>query len=325
MLDIFTQIGYHPFAFALCVILALIPTMAWFLIFAHRHTHRWKYVFLTFVAGMGAAALILLYQYFWDTRFDFLFFAVDVQNFNDTIPMSVRSILLSTLLVFFSIGFLEEYSKHWIVKKTDKKIFESIDDVIEFSIIGALGFAFLENIGYFLLEIVENGGENIVSLFFMRSMFVVFIHVLCSGIYGYYYGLAHFAEPLLKEWEKEGKIPRFPRFVHYLTHMRKARVFRDEMTTLGLLIAIVIHGSYDFLLEMGTVGKLVSIVIGREIHFAGEAIQIHVLLLPVLLVFGFLYLSELLRKKEDQKRRGHIEVREEFVFGDDSLSEQPIR
>lgn len=324
MIQTFAKASEYPLQFMLCIILALIPTFVWFFIFSRRHTHRWKHVLLTFVAGMGAAAIILGYQYFWEIRFDFIFFSIEANDFDANIRSQVSSILLATLLIFFSVGFLEEYAKHWIVKKTDKTIFESIDDVIEFSIIGALGFAFLENIGYFFMILVENNGENLVSLFMVRSLFVVFVHVLCSGIYGYYYGLGHFSEPLLKEWEKEGRIPRFPRIIHRITHMRKDRVFRDEMTTFGLFVAVAIHGAYDFLLEMGTFGQLISLFAGHTVSFPGENIQIHIFVLPALLIFGYLHLSSLLQKKEDQKRRGHIIVREDYIFGD-KKAEQAIQ
>lgn len=322
MINTFLQAKEHPFEFFLCILLAAIPVIVWFFVFGQRHRHRWSQVLITFIAGMGAAAVILGYQYFWGAKFDFLFFSVLPQNFDESIRMQVGSTLLATLLIFFSIGFLEEYSKHWLVKKTNHKIFESIDDVIEFSIIGALGFAFLENIGYFLLHFHDS---YFVSIFFGRSVFVTFVHILCSGIYGYYYGLGHFAKPVLEDRAKEGRMPKIPELVHRSVHLKRARVFRDEMATVGLLMAIIIHGTYDFLLEMGTAGNFASLFTGQQAAFIGSNFELHIILLPLILVGGFLYLSHLLRRKEDEKKRGHIEVREEYIFGTDSFSEQRIR
>ena len=48
------------------------------------------------------------------------------------------------------IGFLEEYSKHLVVRFADDNTIYSVDSAITFSIIVALGFAFLENILYFV-------------------------------------------------------------------------------------------------------------------------------------------------------------------------------
>jgi hypothetical protein len=94
---------------------------------------------------------------------------------------------------------------------------------------------------------------------------------------------------------------------------KKVTVFKDEMATLGLFIAMTIHGLYDFLLEVGTFGKLTMMLFGMEPEYWGANVQMHVFLLPAMLFFGFSYLSYLLNKKEDQKRWGHLETREVFI------------
>jgi RsiW-degrading membrane proteinase PrsW (M82 family) len=160
MIDIFLRAGEHPIEFIFCILLALVPTVTWFLIFGQRHKCRWPYVLITLFAGMCAGGLVLSYQYFWGSQFDFIFFSLTPHNFQEALQSQVQSVLLGTLLVFLSIGFIEEYAKHWLVKMTDHKIFESIDDVIELSIIGALGFAMLENIGYFFYAGCSGGASQ---------------------------------------------------------------------------------------------------------------------------------------------------------------------
>ncbi|QQS59796.1 PrsW family intramembrane metalloprotease [Candidatus Peregrinibacteria bacterium] len=313
MIDIFLRAAERPTEFFFCLALALIPTVVWFLIFGPRHRGRWGSIFATFCAGMLAGAIILSYQFFWGARFDLIFFVIEPNDFDSAIRVQIGNVLLSSLLVFLSVGFLEEYAKHWVVKKVDHNIFESIDDVIEFSIIGALGFAFLENAGYFFLLMVRGDMENLVTLFVVRSIFVVFIHILCSGIYGYFYGLGYFAKPVLSERVRKGKTPALPFFLHRIANFRPTSVFRDEMVTVGLLLAMTIHGAYDFLLEIGTLGQFASLFTEQTMHFSGENIQIHWILLPMILVFGFSYLSYLLNKKEHQVRYGHLETHEVFV------------
>jgi len=165
MIETLLKAGQHPTEFAFCVLLAMVPTVAWFLIFGQRHKCRWSFVFITLLAGMAAGALILSYQFFWGSQFDFIFFSVTPHNFQESLQGQVQSALFASLLVFLSIGFLEEYSKHWLVKMTDHNIFESVDDVIELSIIGALGFAMLENIGYFFLLVTQGETHNLIQLF----------------------------------------------------------------------------------------------------------------------------------------------------------------
>lgn len=294
MLTYFAAAGTDPVMFLACIFLALVPSLVWLFIFGSRHKHKKIHVLFTFVAGMMAAALLLMYQGYWGDRLDLVFFSFEAQNFRANIESTFGMTLLSSFLVFMSVGFLEEFSKHWLTKKTDHSIFESIDDVIEYSIVAALGFAFLENIAYFFKAVIEGGNEQLFATFFVRSLFVVFIHVLCSGIYGYYYGVGFFATPVLHDLEKEGAHKLIPDVFHKIFHMKKETVYADEMASLGLIISMTLHGVYNFVMHNG---------------FVVFNVSVHVVLLPAILIFGFLYLSYLLDKKEDQKRFGHIEAR----------------
>ena len=313
MFDTFSRAGEKPLEFIICILLALIPVVVWYLIFRRKHANKWLFVILTFVAGMMAGALILAYQYFWGQSIGLVFFSVTPENFSSNIQAQFGVTVLSYFLIYLSVGFIEEYAKHWVVKKADERIFESVDDVIEFSIIAALGFSFLENIGYFFMVILRDDMETLPSLFLVRSVFVVFIHILCSGIYGYYYGLGHFASPVLAERQRQGKLAYIPEFVHRITHLKRATVFREEMATFGLLIAMTLHGLYDFLLEMETIGNLASYFTDAPVPPYLAEIRFHVVMLPIMLIGGYLYLMYLLRKKEDQEEFGQLKIREEYV------------
>ena len=63
----------------------------------------------------------------------------------------------------------------------------------------ALGFAFTENILYFYNIWITKGVEDLFVSFLYRSSFSTFAHLLFSGVLGYYYGMAHFAKPILQE------------------------------------------------------------------------------------------------------------------------------
>lgn len=107
----------------------------------------------------------------------------------------------------------EEYLKLAIVKRYayHNKNFDEVMDGIVYAIIASMGFACLENILYVL-----NRG---IGVAFLRAITAVPMHALCSGMMGYYIGLAKFSETKSKE---------------------KKYILK------GLLIAIAIHGSYDF-------------------------------------------------------------------------------
>jgi RsiW-degrading membrane proteinase PrsW (M82 family) len=115
--------------------------------------------------------------------------------------------------------------------------FDEIMDGIIYTVAGGLGFAFLENILYSM------GSGSFVGILLLRGVTAVPLHALCSGIIGFHVGKSKFVPGA-------GVLP-------------------------GLLLAILIHGLYDFFIFTG-LWYLVILVIP-------------------LLVFGYLWLGHLIR------------------------------
>ncbi len=260
------------------ILLALIPAIVWGYLFYTKAPEPRKWIFLTFFGGMVAVFPIMLYKWSWQ-YFPELNIFYYLNNFQHhlikigdivTIPMSV-------IFSFMFVGIMEEYLKHLIVKITDNKNLNNIDDAIEYSIIAALGFAFVENILYFFFIWRGQGLENLIIAFVFRSLFSTFAHILFSGIYGYYYGIAHFASPIYKE--KIGrKRPLLVKIFHKIMHMKGSTIFQEEKITEGLLFAMGLHAIFNIILEL----------------------DFTILVIPFL-VIGYFYLSYLFDKKEDHK------------------------
>ena len=297
ILDAFSQATDHPLSFLFCTILALVPSLMWIRIFYAKHKEKKSVILFNFLMGMVSAVIVLGYQYYWGEEFNLGFFSVKALDFRESIRSVASHPILISVLVFLSVGFLEEYSKHWVVKKTDQRFFRSIDDVIELSIVVALGFAFLENVGYFFMNSLRNGGDGITGLFIVRSVLVTFIHVLCSGIYGYFYGLGYFAKPFLKDEKEMGKHFIIPDFLHRIFHWKRERVFADEMMSLGLIISVLLHAIYDFILDIDP---------------ALLGFRIAPLVAAMFLSFGFFFLNMLINDKEDKKIFGRKVISENF-------------
>ncbi len=305
----------YPIQGIFSIILVAIPVLVWIYIFTRKESQEKGIVAITFLAGMASALILFVYQYFWEKNLNMGFFEFKPVNFQEHFQdialvagFGERSIV-TFLLVSLSIGFIEEYLKHWVVRKADHNYFRCVDDVIELSIIAALGFAFTENIVYLFREIVVTGtlSGKYFSLFFLRSLFVVFVHILCSGIYGYYYGVGYYAGPILKEVKMEGKKFFIPELLHKIIHLKTTRIFHDEMIALGFLISVGVHGLFDFFM---TVNWTLADIIPIE---SFERIGIHTVVLPLYLVLGFWYLSMLLDKKEDHEKFGHLTMKEAYV------------
>ena len=306
MIKVFSYASSYPFSFILCILLAAVPSIVWIWVFNKKHREKKSAIILSFILGMGSALLVLFYQFYWGRKFNLGFFSLEPINFQENIHSHFAHPIVIAALVFLSVGFLEEYLKHWVIKKADQRYFRCVDDVIELSIFAALGFAFLENIGYFFQMILRGQIHNLMSLFVMRSIFVVFIHILCSGIYGYFYGTGYFSKPIFEDERKEGKTFLIPEILHRLFHFKRERIFHDEMISLGLIVSVLLHGLYDFILDVNlSIGKILNI------RFL-DNFMLHQFALPVFLIFGMFFLDKLINKKEDKKIFGHKVIREDF-------------
>lgn len=150
------------------------------------------------------------------------------------------------------LAIIEEYIKHLMVRIVDDKKLRDIDDAITLSIIMGLAFAFIETIIYS----ISAGNMGII---FYRSMISIPIHLVASGIFGYYYGLAHFAKPIVKleGGEKTYKTKLF----HRLISLKKSTVYSEEKIVEGILFATLFHAAANLLFEFSLGYIAVPIII----------------------------------------------------------------
>lgn len=269
---------YAIFKLALAFILAIVPAGIWGHIFYKKQVGQKKMVAITFVAGALFVAPLLIYKALWQ-YFPWLDAFQYANSFKgDLIGFQTFGFVpLDVVVTFMIVGVIEEVTKLGAVRFTDKKRICSIDDAIEMCVMAALGFSFAENILYFYNIISSRGVGDILYPFIFRSLFSTFAHIMFSGILGYYYGLAIFANEIVKEKHRQRKL-RFVRWFAQMLHLKKNVVFHEEKMAEGLLIAISLHAIFNIFLEMSWTFLLVPFLTG-----------------------GFIYLSYLLEKKDDHK------------------------
>lgn len=156
-------------------------------------------------------------------------------------------LLASILGTILFLAIIEEYIKHLIVRITDDKQLKDIDDAITLSIIVGLAFAFIETIIYSL-------SAASISIIFYRMLVSLPIHVVASGIFGYYYGLAHFsllrrgfggqANYHINLWGmgRHG-------WLHRILTLKKSTVYSEEKIVEGILFATLFHAAMNLLFE----------------------------------------------------------------------------
>ncbi len=272
------------FPIIIAFLMACIPAYIWGYIFYTKQPEPRRLTIITFVLGLLSVIPIFAYKYSWKYFPQINAFSY-ANNFKDDF-IGVQNFIMipiSVVFTFMLVGVIEEYMKHVVVKVADQDKFKCIDDAIEYSIIAALGFAFIENIIYFVNIWLHQGVQTLFISFIFRSVFSTFAHVLFSGMYGYYYGMAYFSDPVFQDEMRSGKHYFFIKILHRLTHFRSSSIFKEEKITQGLLTAVSLHAFFNVMLEM-------------EWTF---------LMVPFLMV-GYLILDYLFKKKEDHKIYGRV-------------------
>jgi len=161
-----------------------------------------------------------------------------VQTFaQNLINKPIIGTILGTILF---LAIIEEYIKHLMVRVTDDKKIKDIDDAITLSIIVGLAFAFIETIIYSIIA-----GEP--KLIVYRMLISIPIHLVASGIFGYYYGLSHFAKQITKKREGE-KIYGKKWFPKILT-LKKSTLYHEEKMIEGIFFATLFHAIINLLFE----------------------------------------------------------------------------
>ncbi|MFA6523441.1 MAG: PrsW family glutamic-type intramembrane protease [Candidatus Peribacteraceae bacterium] len=334
--QLFQETGQERFAHLIAIGIAAIPAVVWCMLFLPYHKERWSVVLLMFFSGMLSTVPILFYDALvkHGVALDFLVFRIVPESFNSSVqdlmqtsglPQLSRT-LLTLFLSFLLVGLLEEGSKYWVLRRNGSRFFSSIDDAMQFAVLTAIGFAFAENItssGYFFSFVKEFLGAgkadwggflgNVAG----RSILTSMVHIVSTGVLGYFLGLAIFADPCLEEARAKGKHYWVAESLHRLLGVRRTSIFRTEMLTLGIMIAIFLHALSNFLVTLPdvlpgnprTFGELLGSPAGSPLHY------IALLLIPALVyvVGGFWLLTALFERKENAKERGHVVATEMYI------------
>ena len=212
------------------------------------------------ITAIAPVALIIIYIYIKDKyekepkRLLFLNFLLGaivsifittilyyISDYYYPIPFNT-SVLDQFIKAFFIVGLTEEFSKYVIVRyvaQTNKAFNEQFDGIV-YAVMVSMGFAATENIMY----VLDGGYETAL----IRAFTAIPAHATFAIIMGYFMGKAKFSKN------------------------------RKILNLLGLFLAMVFHGTYDFFLFIDFIpgvwlGAFVSLFIG--ILLSRKAIKSH--------------------------------------------------
>ncbi|MDD5623765.1 MAG: PrsW family glutamic-type intramembrane protease [Candidatus Peribacteraceae bacterium] len=326
-------------AHLLAILVALIPAVIWCLLFLKYHVERLTLVFLMFFAGMLSTAPILFYDALVRNGIELQFFLFRIvpENFsrsssafvtgNIASAAGVRATLLTSLVSFLIVGLIEETSKFWVLKKSGTPFFRCINDVMELGIIVAIGFAFAENVinptyfvGFiqeYLMDAAQPDWGAFLGNVVGRAVLTNMVHILSTGVFGYFFGLALFAGPYLEDAHNRGKVSLVAFLIGMVLQVPEKVVFRRQMILTGLFAAVVLHGLFNFMVSLPdllpgnprTLGALFAQPTDSWLHW------VSLILVPSLfyVVGGFWLLSLLFFQGENRKVRGQLILTDTFV------------
>lgn len=241
--------------------LALVPAIIW-LSFIYKKQGNKKFQFIIFFLGAFSVAPIYLIQYLFQEFPQLDFISAANESFSDN-PH------LLFLLLYSWVSISEEIVKQWMVRFLDGKylIVQTINDSIRFSLISALGFSFAENIFYFVSIGHSLGLGAFFVTFLFRSIFTTCGHLVFSGFFGYFYGIAKFSISIVEQSNLQGKKMYFSNFVGKLLNISRIQAYQETTILKGLFLAIILHTIFNYSLEM-------SGFTGNSLFIAASAIFI---------------------------------------------------
>ena len=311
--------------------IALIPAVIWCVLFLKYHRERLSVVLLMFFAGMLSTLPVLAYDAFVRSGISIDLFLVKItpESFNRASQTfvggqlgdlhGVQSTLAVSFVTFLCVGVMEEVSKQWMVRRNGVPLFSSIDDAMQLSIMVAIGFAFAENVvnpSYFLgfvrEHLLTSGSVDILGFLSNvtgRAVLTSMVHIVSTGVMGYFIGLAIFADPYLKETERRGRHHRLLHAASNLLRIDAKSIYRTEMMIVGLVAAIVLHGLFNFLVTLPDLLPGNPSTIGEATGWTLPVVRsLPILLIPALfyVLGGFWLLTGLFLRAENAEERGRV-------------------
>ncbi|MEK7563218.1 MAG: PrsW family glutamic-type intramembrane protease [Patescibacteria group bacterium] len=283
-------------AHLIAIVVAAIPAVIWCVLFLQEHRQKLSSTLLMFFAGMLSTAPILFYDMLVRSgvELQFFLFRITPESFSRSSSAfvsgslaampDIRTTLVSSLVTFMIVGLIEESSKAWVTSRSAKGVVSSVDDVMQLAVIVAIGFAFAENIlnptyfvgfvqQYLLIPESPQWGEflgNVVG----RSILTSMVHILSTGVMGYFLGLAIFAGPLVSDVEREDREYLVAYTLSKFLRLPEKAVFRMQMLCTGIVLATVLHGFFNFAVTLPdllpthpkTIGDLLGAAPGSFLH-----------------------------------------------------------
>ena len=211
-----------------------------------------------------------------------------------------NSMLAFIPLVLLVVVFFEELFKHLTVVLFGKDKIKSVSDSIELHIIAALGFAFIENI-YFFLNQLQNlqtiiSPENIEFILY-RTIIVTLMHLLASAIFGFFYAFSLFHPSKVSIaylFQRNAKLSFVAKFEKFLVLEEEKGLYVIRKWLEGFMFAMLFHLFYNLAVGFHSI--------------------IQYVIIPLVFFLGVLLLNHELKNHQNKKGSNTGKQENRFVY-----------
>jgi len=214
------------------ILFAFIPVLIWFFLLFRKKLDK-KVMLIIFALGGLIALFFLEIRHLWQYIPVF-----SLENLTEAERLS------KLIFIFAFFGVVEEMVKMEIIIEIDKRknIIKTINSAFLYGMVAALGFSFVENAFYLYEYLHRISTVDFISLFVFRAIITTAGHMVFSGIFGYYYGMAKFSS--------------------VMNTFIKSDVVKNRLVLTGLFIASFMHLSYNYLLQLRGGFSVLIVVVG---------------------------------------------------------------
>lgn len=241
-------------------LIAAIPAAIWLIILFTKTNQSKKTISLVFGLGCLTAPALLGLQYVWDIFPRF--------NLAALIENGIQSQSSMYIAMFVLFGAMEEIIKMYVITAVDKKTvyIKTVNDTIRYSLAAALGFSFTENI-YYLYEFSRSiSFGDLATMYMFRSIFTASAHMIFSGLFGYYYAMGKFSIEITKQKKISHESSIITRIISILFAIPESQANQQKSVLKGLFLAIFLHATYNYILQLGYIFPVIIFVIVMAIY-----------------------------------------------------------
>ncbi len=245
----------------IATLLAVVPAIFWMGFYYwedYRDPEPMSVLFRTFLAGCVVAIPFLVLK----------LFLVQIPS------LSIICTGASSVLLFAALEEMAKLTASIFIVMRHRLEFNQLIDGVVYAVTAAIGFAFVENLFYFI-QFLNSGQDGLLQVFAFRSFGTMLAHTLFSGLAGLIWAYAYFSKQISPFNQKHLLAFELKDFLNHemLTlHILRKNVLKakpserggheKKMLVLeGILAAILLHSIFNVTTSLQLFGQSLTFVI----------------------------------------------------------------